>query len=369
MRRLRGDGFDVMFACSPSDGCADIAAEGFRFVPNYISRAFSVRKHLKSMIDTYKMLRREQVDILHVHTPVASLIARPMAALAGIPVVIYTVHGFYFHENMSWYKRWPHIIAEWLAARFTDFMFMVSAEDAATAQRLHIMPASKMLTIYNGVDMDHFDPARFSTEDKAALRSKLAIPPDAPVVGIVGRLVREKGFYEFFEAAAQIKKSFPNARFLIVGDVLLSDYDTAKQDMIARTKELAIADSLIWSGLVADTAPYLALMDVFCLPSHREGMPVSMLEAMSMALPAVATNIRGCREEVVDGVTGYLIPVRDSAALAEKVAALLDDRANALKMGLAGRERVRAMFEINKVVQVQTAVFKQFAEKIDHDRQ
>ncbi|NLD61698.1 glycosyltransferase family 4 protein [Candidatus Sumerlaeota bacterium] len=364
MHSLRDAGYDVSFACSPSDDCAKIEAQGFRYVPNYISRAFRLGKHLKSFVATYRMLRREHVQILHVHTPIAALLSRPMAKLAHIPVVFYTVHGFYFHENMPWYKRLPHIMIEWFGARFTDYIFMVSAEDKETATRLGIMRPEKMLTIRNGVDMNHYDPARFSADDRRLLRERLGIAPAVPVIGIVGRLVREKGYYEFFHAAAAIREKYPEARFLIVGDVLPSDYDAQKQAMIDCTKEIGIDASLCWAGLVPDTAPYLSIMDVFCLPSYREGMPVSMLEAMAMELPQVATNIRGCREEVVDGETGYLIPVHDKDALASAVMRLLDDKDRAVAMGSASRQRVREMFDLEKILQMQLDVYQRFSEKL-----
>lgn len=361
MTELRRIGYDVGFACSPGTGCADIEAKGFSFYSNYISRAFRIGKHLKSLVTTFLLLRKAKVKILHVHTPIAALLARPMAKLAGVPLVFYTAHGFYFHGRMPWWKKMPHVIVERFGAMFTDFLFTVSAEDEATALRLGIAKDGRVLTIYNGVDTTHFDPNRFSESDRNEMRHQLGIAEAAPVLGIMGRLVREKGFFEYFRAAAEIKKQVPGVRFLIVGDVLPSDYDVAKEDMLACARDLGIAQDLCWAGLVPDPAPYLAVMDVFTLPSYREGMPVSMLEAMSMGLPQIATDIRGCREEVVPEETGWLVPVGDHMALAECAVRLFKNPKLLRTMGEASRRRVLERFDIVKVVAEQIKVYERLA--------
>lgn len=361
MSALQRADYNVGFACSPGEKCAEIAAHGFAYHPNFISRAFRVGKHVKSLWNTYRLLRREKIQILHVHTPVAALIARPAAALAGVPLVLYTAHGFYFHERMPLWKKLPHILMERIGAMFTDFLFTVSAEDEQTALRLGIAKQGRVRTIYNGVDTAHFDPQRFSDDDRLRLRGELGIAPDAPVLGIVGRLVREKGFYEYFRAAALVLEQIPNARFLIVGDVLPSDYDAQKEAMLACAKELGIDHALCMAGLVPDAAPYLAIMDVFTLPSYREGMPVSMLEAMAMRLPQIASDIRGCREETVHGETGYLIPVGDYAALAARAIELFQSKELRENMGAASRNRVLEKFNITKIVSIQLETYNTLA--------
>lgn len=347
---LQRAGYRVTIACTPGPYFQEIADAGFDIRSNPIARSKNVFRHAASLWRTYQFLKREQFDVVHVHTPIAALIGRIAAKLAGVPVKIYTAHGFYFHEGTTPMKKRAHVMLEKLGARCGDFIMTVSAEDEAAALELGIARPGHIETVYNGVDVARFDPVRFSLDDRAETRAKLGIAPEAQVIGIVGRMVREKGFFELFDAAAQVSQEFPNARFLVVGDTLPSDYDAAKNELIERMRMLRIADRVVFAGMVPDTAPMLAAMDIFCLPSYREGMPVSLLEAMAMQLPCIATNIRGCREEIVDGDSGLLIAPRDSAALAGALRDLLSNQEKAQSIGLAARQRVLDKFDLRKVL-------------------
>ena len=354
---LRDAGYRVTIACSRGPMFDGIAAEGFDIRENPVSRTANVASHAASLRRTVRLMRAERFDVVHVHTPIAALIGRAAARLARIPTVIYTAHGFYFHEGMPRWKQGFHVGLERFGAAMGDFLMTVSREDMEAALRLGIARPGRVETIYNGVDLARFDPARFSAHDRAATRASVGIPPDVPVIGIVGRMVREKGFFELFDAAAEIRRLHPDVRFLVVGDVLPSDRGAGRSEIIERVKALGLDDCFAWAGMVPDTAPWLAAMDVFTLPSYREGMPVSLLEAMATALPAVATNIRGCREEVVDGQTGWLVPVRDPHALGDRILHLLANPSEACEMGRKGRARVAEMFDIRKVLAHQLEIY------------
>jgi len=194
-------------------------------------------------------------------------------------------------------------------------LFTQSQEDAKTAIRERIVPADSVVWIGNGVD-----PRLFALPPDESLRVKLGLPPASKVIGFIGRLVGEKGVVELFEAMAQVAMKFPEARLLIVGDTLESDRDTQTIVRLNRIITSGCLDDVVtFTGFSEDPPELLAIMDVFVLPSHREGMPRTILEAMAAGKPVVATNIRGCREEVVDEVTGLLVPVCDSDALAEAI--------------------------------------------------
>jgi glycosyltransferase involved in cell wall biosynthesis len=355
---LRDNNCKVEFACTPGSYTSEIEALGFPVLANPVARSMNVLSHAASIWRTYHLLKRGHFDIVHVHTPIAALVGRIAARLAGVKLRIYTAHGFYFHDDMPRMKRSLYVALEKLGAKCGNFIMTVSKEDEAAALRLGLATTDTVETIYNGIDLQRFDPQRMSPESREKLRAGLGIPPTAPVVGIVGRLVREKGFFELLDAAATILPRHPDTRFLVVGDVLPSDYDASKAEVLRHIRTLGIQDQIVFAGMVPDTAPWLHAMDFFCLPSYREGMPVSLLEAMAMALPAVATNIRGCREEVVDGQTGYLVPVRDARALAEKLLTLIENPAEARLMGIRGRERVKQHFDIRSVVAHQTEIYR-----------
>ncbi len=355
---LEVDGHVVAISCATGPWFKELEEKGFRMIENPVSRNANVLAHAKSFWRTWRLLQRERVDILHVHTPIAALVGRLAARAAGTPLVIYTAHGFYFHDNSRPLTKRALVWLEKIGAKCGDFIMTVSEEDRQAAIKLGIAKPDKVETIYNGVDTSHYYAGRFSDTERAEYRATFGIPPSAQVIGIMGRLVREKGFFEFFEAAAEVIKVHPNCWFMVVGDLLPSDYDGKRDELTQHIERLGMTGRTVFTGMVDDPAPPLSAMDIFCLPSYREGMPISLLEAMAMELPAVATDVRGCREEVIDGETGWLIPVRDSVALTEKLIWFLDNPDEARRMGQAGRRRVMENFDIRGVVEHQLEIYR-----------
>lgn len=343
-------GMDVTAVCSDGPEVAGLRAQGYRIQTVAISRGMNPLLALRSVLALTAVFRRERFDIVHVHTPVAALIGRVAARAAGIPCVIYTAHGFYHHDQMPAWKRRVFVALERFAGRFTHLLFCQSAEDAREAVAEGIAPGGRAVAIGNGVDPRRFDPAQ--APDGAAARALVGIPPRAPVIGIIGRMVREKGYAELLEAAASLADAFPNLHVLLVGGRLASDHDDSIAPALAAARA-GLGPRLIEAGLRDDTPAMLSAMDVFCLPSYREGMPRTIIEAMMMGKPVVATNIRGCREEVVDGQTGLLVPVRDVRALAAALARCLADPGEARRMGAAGRARALELYDENRVVALQ----------------
>jgi glycosyltransferase involved in cell wall biosynthesis len=176
------------------------------------------------------------------------------------------------------------------------------------------------------------------------------------VVGIVGRVNREKGYVEFFEAAARIAARVPEARFVVVGPVEAEKANALDPHALAR--EHGVDGRLHYLGLRSDMPALYRLMEVLVLPSHREGWPRSPMEAAAMGVPAVVTDIRGCRQVVVHGRTGLIVPPRDPAALAEGVLELLDDPGRARAMGRAARAHAAEAFDENGVVERTLAAYR-----------
>jgi len=148
-------------------------------------------------------------------------------------------------------------------------------------------------------------------------------------------------------------------RFLVIGDVLESDYDNSKLELERWIHQLGVRDKMLFTGMRDDVPQILSLVDIYTLPSYREGMPRSILEAMAMARPVVATNIRGCREEVVHEETGLIVPPRISQALARAFMELLNDPERAQRYGIKGRERVVQYFSEKQVLERQMQVYEQ----------
>jgi len=350
LRAMRDRGWDVAVACSDGPSLQRFEVEGISTFPVRISRSFDPATNLLAVLRLYRLLRTRRFDIVHVHTPVASLVGRLAARLAHVPLILYTAHGFYFHEHMNPGARAFHIRLERLFGRFTDFLFTQSSEDAETAVAQAIMPASRVEVIGNGVVIADFANAPRSLVE--SWRERLDLAPDSIVVGTVGRLVEEKGYREFFQAASRVAASHPSVTFLIVGDVAKGDRDPFSAAIVELlASDINLRGRVRFAGFTEDVPALIQLMDVFVLASYREGMPRSIIEAMAAGKAVVASNIRGCREEVVEGVTGFLVPVRDASALADRIEALVKDRALRDQQGAAGYLRAERLFNEARVIE------------------
>lgn len=355
---MTAQGWEVVSVCSDGPAIDRLRQAGYVIQTVNIPRSLNALRLIAPFWQLYRLFRRERFDILHAHTPVAALIGRIAARLAAVPMVVYTAHGFYFHDAMPPWKRRLFVEMERLGARLTDLLFTQSSEDAQTAVIENFLPSAQVLAIGNGVDPKCFDPA--ARRPREEVRAELGLPIDAPVIGMVGRLVAEKGVREFLAAAEILMSQFPHAHFLLVGERLASDHADPVEDTVTHAKS-RLGTKLIMTGMRRDIPDLMGAMDVFCLPSYREGMPRTIIEAMMSGLPVVATDIRGSREEVVANVTGLLVPVRDAEALAKALAQIIDAHADARAMGEAGRKRALAFYDEHKVVALQIDTIKQFA--------
>jgi ribosomal protein S18 acetylase RimI-like enzyme len=214
-----------------------------------------------------------------------------------------------------------------------------SAEDLAWARRLRIGRASRTHLLGNGTDLRVFDPDAVPPARLAELRRELGIAPDAMVVGMVGRLVREKGYEEYFRAARAIRARRPDVVFLAVGP-----FDPDKGDALSGADWTSVGQDVLFTGYRGDVRDLLALMDVFVLPSWREGMPRSAIEAAAMGRAMVLTDIRGCREVARDGVEALpMVPARDAGRLTTAIERLLEDDDLRSRLSAAARASPRAI--------------------------
>jgi glycosyltransferase involved in cell wall biosynthesis len=358
---LRGAGYDVTFCCSPGEGLDLLHSEGFGVEAIPISRNYNVARHACSFAALLSFMRRERFSIVHAHTPVAGLIGRGAAKLAGVPGIVYTAHGFYFHDGMASSVHAFFAGLERCAAVFTDVIFVQSEEDWEEAISLKIAPREKLVHIGNGVDPEEFGK-RLHVREAARFRDEQGLG-NGPVVGFVGRAVREKGAIEFVRSAAIVKRAAPGAKFIMVGEPLGSDRDSCWDEIRRLRGELGLDGDLILTGYRKDVPAILAAFDVFVLPSYREGMPRALLEAMATGLPVVATAIRGCREEVVNGSTGILVPARDHEALAAAIGKIVLSSELRASMGQAGRARVLAKFDERRIIALQIDLLNRLTER------
>jgi glycosyltransferase involved in cell wall biosynthesis len=352
--------YDVISVCSRDEVSDRLAEKGYKIKNIKIDRKLTFFGNLRSLLSLYRFMKREKFHIVHAHTPVAGVLGRVAAWLAGVPIIIYTAHGFYFHENMPVLKRLFFMWAEKIAGYLTDYVFTQSTEDYNTAISRKIISKSKIMAIGNGVDIEKFDINRVTREGKrCCVKEEFKIRDGEIVVGIVGRIVREKGYMEWVRAARMVLEKYKNVKFLAVGDALETDRDGIKNELDIYIAKNNLKDKVIFVGNRDDIPELLLIFDIFAFPSHREGMPRSLIEAMSMSIPSVASDIRGCREEVENGVTGFLVPPGDYKSLAEKIMLLIENPELRREMGLRARQKVEKEFDENMVIQKQMKVIKE----------
>lgn len=350
MRALRDRGHEVVGACAEGALLDIPRAEGFRVEALPLARSLNPLAQARAYAATLALIRREKPDLVHAHMPISGLLARAAARQAGVGRIAYTCHGFLFNQPGPWWRRRLALALERAAGRITGTYMTVSAEEAADARRLGIHPAP--VAVLNGRDPALFrpDPAA-----RAALRAEMGVPEGACVVIGVSRLVRHKGWPELLEA---ICAAPPHCVLWVVGERLASDHGADLAPHFARAAAM-LGRRLVRLGYRGDVARLLAAADVFCLPSHFEGLPMSVIEAMLAGLPVVATDIRGPREQVVDGATGLLVPPASAAPLAAALTRLAADAPLRAAMGAAGRARALDLFDEAKVLARTVALLEQ----------
>ena len=345
MRSLQEAGYEIVGISSPGPYVAEIRAAGIRHIPVPMTRRVTPFRDLLSLYRLYRVLRGERFTIVHVHTMKPILLGQLAARLAGVPIVLSTIHGFYFHDHMRPAKRRFFIMLEKWAAMFSDLMLSQNSEDIQTAVRERICPAEKIKHLGNGIDVGRFHRARLNRQVLERKRGDLGLR-EGSVVGFVGRLVAEKGILELLSAARTVLQRIPSTQFLIIGPI-----DHEKAD--ALTPEIAraygVEDACVFTGARDDIQDLYALMDILVLPSHREGFPRAPMEASAMGVPCVVTNIRGCRETVEQGRNGVLVPLGDVPALAAAIVDLLARPEQARHMGDEGRRMAIERFDEQRV--------------------
>jgi glycosyltransferase involved in cell wall biosynthesis len=342
----RAAGYEVHGVCTPGPRFAELQSLGVAMHGITIRRAISPLHDLITMWRIWRFLRRARIDVVHTHTPKASLLGQCAAWLAGVPVIVNTIHGFYFHEHMNRWTRRFYIVIEWIAARFSTHILCQNPEDVETALRLRICSAERISVLGNGVDIERFSPQRFDSAHREAMRRRLGIPGSTCVVCITARLVREKGYLELLEAMRSLLNSGLDVWLLAIGPVEPEKADRLDAGVFASS---GIRERVTWVGARDDIPELLSCADIFALPSWREGLPRSAIEASAMGLPVVATRIRGCRQVVQPGTTGLLVKLRDVAELTAALRQLVSDAELRTRMGAAGRARAVAVFDERRI--------------------
>ena len=314
------------------------------------ARKISLISNILTIIQLYKLIKKENYDIVHTHNHLIGILARISAKIAGAPTIIHSPHGFYFHEDMPYYKYWLFHSIEKLMGYFTDLLFIENIENYEMCIKTNLIAQKKLYYMGGGINMTRFHGKKLSTQNKTVLMNKLNIPQDSfPIIGITSRITYEKGYRELIQSIDQLRKTYPKIFLLIVGAYLKNERDSFSKELNESISKYSL-DQHVEITLESNVEDFLSIMDIWTLPSYREGLPRSIQEAMAMGLPVVATNIRGCRNLVVENKTGLLVSSKNVNELTSALYKLIKDDKLRHKFGIAGRAHAQENFNNNIVM-------------------
>jgi glycosyltransferase involved in cell wall biosynthesis len=310
--------------------------------------SLSPHKYFPAYLATLpSLLLATRPDILHCHLIPSNILAKPLGALMGVPLILNHDHTNDPHRidnklllalDKSTNRFARHIIA--VAASCREFLIQHES-----------IPAEKITLVPNAIDLRRFTPGTISRTES---RLKLALPPDAPVIAGVGRLNPQKNFSLFLDIAAALSPRFPTLRFLLAGE-------GPEEEMLReKAAQLGLADRIVFAGYVADTREVYAAADFLLMPSRFEGLPMTLLEAMAMNLPVVASKLDGIAEVITDGEDGLLAAPADAPAFTERLTRLLESPALASQLGTAARAKIEARFSVERMTTAVESIYDRF---------
>jgi glycosyltransferase involved in cell wall biosynthesis len=341
-----GHGFEVYGISAPGPYVEQVEALGVTHVPVHaLTRTWDPRRDLAAARELARVLRRLDLDVLHTHNPKSGVLGRVLGRLVGVPVVVNTCHGLWVRPEDRMAKRALVYAAEGMAARLSHFELYQNDADRHTLRR--VVPAERARTVGNGIDLDRFRP---DPDARARIRAELGLGDGEVLVGGVGRRVAEKGIAEFAAAAQRLAG---RARFVWVGPADENKPDRLDDDL----------EGVEFLGLRHDMPALYAALDVFVLPSWREGFSRSAMEAAAAGCALVLSDIRGCREIGAHEREVLLVPARDPAALTGAVGRLLDDSRLRDRLATTTRARALAAFDQRNVAAMSLAAYREVARR------
>lgn len=305
-------------------------------------REIQLSSDLKALWNLLNLIRREKYNIVHVHSSKAGFLGRIAAKLNGIPTV-YTPNGFYFLDSSNCTKKEFYLLLERLAGKLTDKLIAVSSGEGQQAVLRGIVPVQKLTVIPNAINFQDFQP---NPDIKQRIKVELGIPASSTIVGTVSRYIAQKNPFSLVQVFAQIHQKLPEVHFIWCGEGEMR----AETENLA--KELRVFDAISFLGYQENIQAIMNTFDVFLLASLFEGLPYTILEAMALSIPVVATDVVGSRDVVQHETTGILVPLSQNqdSELAEAVMLLLKDESKRILFGERGQDRIKEKYSLENMV-------------------
>jgi len=346
---LHEHGHDVTLISGPTRGpegslLERVRAGGYRYIeiPELVRQ---INPWLDARAQRYLEINYRELkpDLVHTHSSKAGILGRLAARDARVPIVVHTIHGMSFNRTQPWLVRKAFAWLERRAARHTDAIVTVADAMIDQATSAGICPRENMTTVYSGMEVEAFTPTKY---DRAAIRRSWGIGQEEIVVGTVARLFRRKGYEQLLPIMAMAARREPRLRFVWVGD------GAQREQYETELDRLGLRERTTLTGLVTPerVAEVLAGFDILAHASQWEGLPRGVVQALLMQVPAVAWDLDGTPEVVLDGQTGRLIPWGDTAAFADALVALAADADLRRRLGTAGRRHCLDRFDWRRMV-------------------
>lgn len=340
VKGLKAKGYQVDTASAPGGAWEELArqyADQLFHINAFSTNAISIASNLEAIRECYNLIVKNKYDIVHTHSSTAGICGRIAAKLAGVPLIIHTVHGFPFHDFMPPLKKNFLVFLEKFCAGLCDHMITVSKLNLEEIVERNIDKRCHLTNIYSGINLDKFN----INNTCAAIKANLNIPENYQVVTKVARLSNQKAPQFYIAAAKKVLSQKQDVVFLLVGNGPL------KEELETLVKD---EPSIRMMGEREDIPEILKITDIFALSSIYEGLGRAMTEAMICSKPVVAPEVNGIPEVVIDGKTGFLVPPKNPDALAEKLLLLLNDENKKLEMGNNAYHQVVPAFSADKMV-------------------
>jgi len=352
-KKLQSEGFDVTFACTDDEDASFVESQGIPFFPVKISRSISITDFF-AIFKLYKFIKKNHFHLVNSHTAKAGFAGRTAAWLARVPIIIHTAHGLVVHKYLSSVKRTIYKFLErWIGKKTTAFI-VVTDKVGDELIKAGIATKEKINKIYNGINLDDF--SKINKSSRTEFRKKLNINNDDVIIGTLSRLVPDKGLEDLIQAFALIHISNPKTKLVIAGDGLL------KNKLVELAEELKIKDNVNFIGWQNNVPQTLALFDVFCLPTLREGFGYVFLEAQAAGVPVIATKIEPLTETMQDGESALLVPTHSPENLASAIQKIITDdtlKSQLIENGLRNvKERFDQKNQLDEIVELYESLLK-----------
>jgi glycosyltransferase involved in cell wall biosynthesis len=308
-----------------------------------------------------KVVTRERYDLVHVHTPVASFVARyalrNLRQRDGLKM-IYTAHGFHFHRGQRKSKNAIFIALEKLAGRWTDYLIVINHEDEEAAQKYHLVPSARIHYMPGiGIDTSYYDPACVTGDEIARVREELHLCPETPLFLMIGEFNPGKCHSPALQALSQIERDDVHLAFAGIGRLM--------EAMKELATNLGIDSRVHFLGWRNDIATLVRASIATILPSEREGLPRSVMESLALEVPVIGADVRGIRDLLEDG-TGILFEAGDVDALARAMTWILEHPDQARAMGAQGRLKM-AGHDIRSILMLHDALYREALGQVERE--